>query len=114
MTDARPYPRNDYRIPKSVTVREFDPNRVKPAKPRNLLEECAMCPNRDLALSVLKEKLGITSDHLIDLECSDAKRWRQLPPVERLREIGNWLRAEAYELMDFVKFDQPANMTIGD
>lgn len=101
-------------IPKGVTVREIGSDKPAVAKPRNLIEQAALCDDRDFAASLLLSVLGITNTGVCVANLSDPAMWKRTPVEARLNEIGHWLRGECFELMDLVAFDTPKNMTIGD
>lgn len=105
-------------LPHGVTARPMG-ERPAVTKPRNLLEQAAMCDDRAWAASLIATALGITHHHVVDATlCGEwpdpAAYWRRLPVEARLKEIGRWLYAEAFELMDHVRVDLPAGVTIGD
>jgi hypothetical protein len=100
-------------LPAGITVHSFG-EVVDRIKPRNLLEFFAMCDDRDWVAGTLIVTLQITKKDCALANLPSAAEWKRLPVPARLQFIGDWLRAECFELMDFVSFDKPDTMTIGD
>lgn len=100
-------------IPKGVTV--YPSLTAIPARttPRNAIERAAQCEDVEMAKRILCELLGLSPlSPLAAIYLSEPPRWKRLGPSSRLMELGAWLRAECYELMDFV--DSPGVDTRGD
>lgn len=97
-------------VPAGVPVRAI--GEPKKRTDPNLILRAAYCDNRNIAIAVIAEKLGITDLGVCMANLSDADRWRKLPVFARLDEIGHWLRAECFAAMDIV--DAPHVDTIGD
>lgn len=100
-------------LPAGVTVRAYGDKPTEP-KPRNLLEQSAMLDDFDLAISRLLAALVIKPGNVMKANLPTAKEWARLPVPARLEAIGDWIRAECFECMDFVEFSKPVDMTIGD
>lgn len=100
-------------LPAGVTVHQFGEVPAR-SQPRNLLERAAMCECRDFAASLLMTILHIKPENVVKANLPEPMEWARLPVEARLQFIGDWLRAECFELMDFTTFDKPADMTIGD
>jgi hypothetical protein len=98
-------------LPKGVKVYEFG-KAPTTGKPRNLLETASLCDDRNFAISLIHAVLKIESTELAEATLVTPHQWAQLPPVARLQVMGDWLRAECFQLMDFV--EHKAINTIGD
>lgn len=73
------------------------------ASPRNLIERAASCPCRADAIRMLAEPFGIAAPYrLADAVLSEPWRWSRIDPSSRLMELGEWLKAECFELLDLV------------
>jgi len=91
-------------LPLGVTVRK--PGEPLPAgeRPRNLLESAAMCDDLARVKGSLCEALWLSTDSKVAAaNLSDPERWAKLSPPMRLMELGRWLNAECYEVMDLVE-----------
>lgn len=80
--------------------------------PRNLLERIANTDDRTEALALLTAALGPITPSLVHIHISADWRWAKVSPFTRLAEMGNLLKAEAYELMDLVPARTPME-TVG-
>ena len=104
---------NTVPLPAGVTVHASLDDVVPHSSPRNLLERAAMERDRDAAMRMIAQALEIElPSNLAEINLTWASRWARMEPWGRLAEIGNWLKAEAYECIDFVQ--GPAVDTRGD
>lgn len=96
-------------IPHGVTVRR--PGESITRKP-NLLDKAAACDDRDAALKIIADALGLDLRSNVAKVCiwSDAHRWSRVTPDARLAELASWLNAECYECMDLVLIDAPLSV----
>lgn len=100
-------------IPKGVTVRKPCDPEPDFKRPRNALERAAMCDDLATVKTIFSELLGLSPDSkLAAIYLSEPRRWKLMPPWARLDEIGKWLKAECFELMDLVSV--PDISTKGD
>lgn len=98
-------------LPKGVSVYKFG-EVPKRDRPRNILETASLCDDRNFAISLVLAVLKITDTDLAEANLPHPNHWAKLPPVARLQIMGNWLRAECFQLMDFVEHE--AINTVGD
>lgn len=82
------------------TIVAFPPReQVNARKARNLLELAALSPSRDRAASLICVCLKINErTTLAKTLLSDPDVWKSMTPEQRLLEIGDWVRAECFEL----------------
>lgn len=100
-------------IPRGVTVRKITDPEPDFQRPRNALERAAMCDDLATVKTIFSELLGLSPDSkLAAIYLSEPARWKRLAPWARLDEIGKWLKAECFELMDLVSV--PDISTRGD
>jgi len=97
-------------IPAGVTVHQSRP--VKSTEPRNVFDLASQMDDVDLAIALVKTVLNIKTDRLARVHLSEQRRWKQMPAWSRLQEIGAWVKAECYELMDLVSSPAPIS-TVG-
>lgn len=104
-------------LPSGLTVRKFG-DKPKPsnrAQPGNLFLKMSRQPDVAVVLKTVCEVLFLDEESSIAdlyLDLRNPHRWRQFSDWKRLEMLGDWLRAEAYELMDLV--EGPDVDTIGD
>lgn len=97
-------------IPEGVTVRQ--PGEPVLRKP-NQLDAAAACDRLADAKAIIAGALGLDPNSKVaQVTLADPDRWARLSPTTRLSQIGDWLRAEAFECMDFVSV--PDILTKGD
>lgn len=98
-------------IPEGVTVRKGGVP-LPADKPRNLLHNAALQNDVAVASMLVRGAMGITDASLALIHLPEQKDWKRMLPCTRLIKLAEWLRAEAYEQMDFIQVADPLD-TVG-
>lgn len=78
-------------------VEDYEAEGLSP--PSNILEDAVMTGRLDLALDLLRSKLGITPDrNTVDL--LDGREFMRGAPVRRYEMLANYIRAECFAALE--------------
>lgn len=107
----------DASLPKGVEAKDINVHTYKRHGARNILEQAAMCDCRDWAASLIASVLNIDASDKVTVDLmkanlSEPDRWARISVESRAMELGNWMRAQCFEICDFVR--APAVNTLGD